>query len=196
MNGWDKLVDYIRKHKRQLEDDEVAKVGPDELTASAPLFTIFKRHYDSGQSAVCVLGGFEPYDPDGYPHHVVVCDGDTEDMSDNELRQELGLEPGAELEPRGRTQGRAQGKNPYQEFCKATRPELLAADPAMTFAQVGKRLGELWRKKKAGGGDTATRRMRTKAASGTGSSIGRGRAPAATELIEVRSTPKKTTIRR
>jgi len=115
------------------------------------LFTIFKRHYDSGQSAVCVLGGFEPYDPDGYPHHVVVSDGDTEDMSDNELRQELNLEPGAELEPRVR------GKNPknrYIEFCKATRPELLAADPAMTFAQVGKRLGELWRKKKAGGGDT------------------------------------------
>ena len=144
-------MDYIRKHKRQLEDVDVSKVGPDELPASAPLFTIFKRHYDSGQSAVCVLGGFEPYDPDGYPHHVVVCDGDTEDMSDNELRQELNLEPGAELEPRVR------GKNPknrYIEFCKATRPELLAADPAMTFAQVGKRLGELWRKKKAGGGDT------------------------------------------
>jgi len=151
LNGWDKLVDYIRKHKRQLEDVDVSKVGPDELPASAPLFTIFKRHYDSGQSAVCVLGGFEPYDPDGYPHHVVVSDGDTEDMSDNELRQELNLEPGAELEPRVR------GKNPknrYIEFCKATRPELLAADPAMTFAQVGKRLGELWRKKKAGGGDT------------------------------------------
>tara|TARA_B110000008_G_scaffold7545_1_gene7375 strand:- start:50 stop:952 length:903 start_codon:yes stop_codon:yes gene_type:complete len=115
------------------------------------LFTIFKRHYDSGQSAVCVLGGFEPYDPDGYPHHVVVCDGDTEDMSDNELRQELNLEPGAELKPRVR------GKNPknrYIEFCKATRPELLAADPTMTFAQVGKHLGELWRKKKAAGGDT------------------------------------------
>jgi hypothetical protein len=81
---------------------------------------------------------------------VVVCDGDTEDMSDNELRQELNLEPGAELKPRVRGKN---SKNPYQEFCKATRPELLAADPAMTFAQVGKRLGELWRKKKAGGGD-------------------------------------------
>lgn len=152
LNGWDKLVDYIRKHKRQLEDvsnvSNVSKVGPDELHASAPLFTIFKRHYDSGQSSLCVLGGFEPYDPDGYPHYVVVCDGDTEDMSDNELRQELGLEPGAGLEPRERR------KNPYQEFCKATRPELLAADPAMTPAQVGKRLGELWRKKKAGGGDS------------------------------------------
>jgi hypothetical protein len=82
---------------------------------------------------------------------VVVCDGDTEDMSDNELRQELNLEPGAELKPRVR------GKNPknrYIEFCKATRPELLAADPTMTFAQVGKHLGELWRKKKAAGGDT------------------------------------------
>ena len=78
---------------------------------------------------------------------MVVCDGDTEDMSDNELRQELGLEPGAELKPKER------GKNPYQEFCKATRPEVLAADPAMTPAQVGKRLGELWRKKKADGGD-------------------------------------------
>ena len=113
---------------------------------------------------MCVLGGFEPYDPDGYPHHVVVCDGDTEDMSDNELRQELNLEPGAELEPRERR------KNPYQEFCKATRPGLLAADPAMTPAQVGKRLGELWRKKKRAEG-IPTRRMRTKAASGTGEFI-------------------------
>ena len=58
---------------------------------------------------MCVLGGFEPYDPDGYPHHVVVCDGDTEDMSDNELRQELGLEPGAELEPR-KNPGKNSGK--------------------------------------------------------------------------------------
>ena len=100
---------------------------------------------------MCVLGGFEPYDPDGYPHHVVVCDGDTEDMSDNELRQELNLELGAELDPRERY--RKNPKNRYIEFCKATRPELLAADPTMTFAQVGKRLGELWRKKKADGED-------------------------------------------
>ena len=162
LNGWDKLVDYIRRHKRRLEEDVAGvnasnKVGPGELPASAPLFTLFTRHYDSGQSCACVLGGFEPYDPDGYPHYVVVCDGDTEDLTDHELRGELGLTLGPEPAepnryPNPNPNPAAPRANPYAEFCRETRPKILAVDPAMPHARVNRRLGELWRKKKAGGG--------------------------------------------
>ena len=150
LNGWDKLVDYVRRHKRGLEEDVGAnafKVGPGELPASAPLFTLFTRHYDSGQSCVCVLGGFEPYDPDGYPHYVVVCDGDTEDLTDNELRGELGLTP-RPANPNPNPNPPAPRANPYAEFCRETRPKILAVDPTMPYTRVNRRLGELWRKKR------------------------------------------------
>ncbi|ACO67069.1 predicted protein [Micromonas commoda] len=159
LNGWDKLVDYIRRHKRRLEEDVEGsnKIGPGELPASAPLFTLFTRHYDSGQSCVCVLGGFEPYDPDGYPHYVVVCDGDTEDLTDNELRGELGLTPGPEPAdpnryPNPNPNPAEPRANPYAEFCREIRHKILAVDPTMPHTRVNRRLGELWRKKKAGGG--------------------------------------------
>ena len=145
LNGWDKLVDYVRRHKRRLEEDVGAanafKVGPGELPASAPLFTLFTRHYDSGQSCACVLGGFEPYDPDGYPHYVVVCDGDTEDLTDNELRGELGLEP-ANPNPNPNPNPAAPRANPYAEFCRETRPKILAVDPTMPYTRVNRRLGK------------------------------------------------------
>ena len=159
LNGWDKLVDYIRRHKRRLEEDVEGsnKIGPGELPASAPLFTLFTRHYDSGQSCACVLGGFEPYDPDGYPHYVVVCDGDTEDLTDNELRGELGLTPGPEPAdpnryPNPNPNPAEPRANPYAEFCRETRHKILAVGPTMPHTRVNRRLGELWRKKKAGGG--------------------------------------------
>lgn len=46
----------------------------------------------------------------------------------------------------GRSRRRRQKKpSAYQNFCKITRPVLKSASPDMTFGQMAKRLGEMWR---------------------------------------------------
>jgi hypothetical protein len=34
---------------------------------------------------------------------------------------------------------------PYMVFCKKTRPKVVAENPDLSFGQVGKKLGEMWR---------------------------------------------------
>ena len=35
---------------------------------------------------------------------------------------------------------------PYMLFCKVKRPKIVAANPEFTFGEVGKKLGEEWKK--------------------------------------------------
>ena len=38
-----------------------------------------------------------------------------------------------------------QQRSPYMKFCKQTRAKIVEENPKLTFGEVGRKMGEMWR---------------------------------------------------
>ena len=46
----------------------------------------------------------------------------------------------------GPSKGAARGPTPYIKFCKIARPQIVKANPGISFGEIGRKLGEAWGK--------------------------------------------------
>jgi len=71
------------------------------------------------------------------PEVIVLDESDDNEDEERKRRRRRG---------RGRGRPKKRAISPYMVFCKKTRPKVVAENPELDFGDVGRRLGEMWRR--------------------------------------------------